>query len=153
MRALELKIPPPAVALLIAAAMWGISRVTPMVDVPTLARAILGVALAVAGVGIALAGSFTFRRAGTTVNPFKPETATALVTSGVYRYTRNPMYVGLGLLLLGWAAYLCSIPAFLCLPVFIWYLDRFQIAPEERALTALFGATYTDYQARVRRWL
>lgn len=153
MRALELKIPPPAVALLIAAAMWEISQVTPRVDVPALVRAFAGIALAVAGGGIALAGNLTFRRAGTTVNPFKPESATALVTSGAFRYTRNPMYVGLGLLLLGWAAYLCSIPALLCLPVFILYLNRFQIAPEERALTALFGAAYTDYQAGVRRWL
>jgi protein-S-isoprenylcysteine O-methyltransferase Ste14 len=153
MRTLETKIPPPAVALLVAAAMWGISRVTPMIDVPAVIRMVAGIALAVAGGAIALAGNLTFRRAGTTVNPFKPETASSLVTSGVYRVTRNPMYVGLGLLLLGWAAYLCSIPALLCLPVFVWYINGFQIAPEERALMSLFGAAYTDYQTRVRRWL
>jgi protein-S-isoprenylcysteine O-methyltransferase Ste14 len=153
MRALELKIPPPAIALLVAAAMWGISRVTPLVELPALVRSIAGIALAVAGGGIALAGNVTFRRAGTTVNPFKPDTASALVTTGIYRHTRNPMYVGLALLLLGWAAYLCSIPALLGLPIFVLYINRFQIAPEERALTGLFGAAYTDYQARVRRWL
>lgn len=153
MRALELRIPPPAVALVIAAAMWGISRVTPAPDMPAIVRETAGIALAVAGVCIALSGTFAFRRAGTTINPLKPETTSALVTSGIYRYTRNPMYVGLALAVLGWAVYLTSAAAFLGPVVFVLYITRFQIVPEERALASLFGATFADYRSRVRRWL
>lgn len=153
MQALELKVPPPVVALLVGAAMWGISNVTPVIEIPALIRMIAGIALAIAGIGTAVSGVIAFRRASTTVNPLKPETSSALVTSGVYRLTRNPMYVGLGLALLGWAAYLSSVPALLGLPVFVAYIGRFQIAPEERALAANFGAAFADYQARVRRWV
>ena len=153
MRALELKIPPPVVALLVAAAMWGISRVTPSLEVPALVREAAAITLAIAGIGTAVSGVVAFRHANTTTSPFKPETATSLVVSGAYRITRNPMYVGLGVVLLGWAAYLASVPALLGLPVFVMYMGRFQIAPEERALSALFGSAYADYQSRVRRWL
>jgi protein-S-isoprenylcysteine O-methyltransferase Ste14 len=153
MQALELKIPPPAVALVIAAAMWGISLIVPALEAPVAARAIAGIVLALAGGGVALSGNIALRRASTTINPWKPETASALVTSGIYRYTRNPMYVGLLLLLLGWAAFLSSPFVFLGPVVFVLYISRFQIVPEERALSALFGAAFTDYQSQVRRWL
>jgi len=73
--------------------------------------------------------------------------------AGIYRFTRNPMYVGLALVLLGWAALLSSPWALLGPLVFVLYINRFQIAPEERVLSAKFGAAYTEYIARVRRWL
>src|SRR5689334_4253643 len=152
-RALELRIPPPVVALLAGAAMWGIALVTPRMDIPDFVRVAAGITLAIAGIATAVSGVIAFRRASTTVNPLKPETTSALVTTGVYRHTRNPMYVGLGLALLGWAAYLASIPALLGPPAFVAYISRFQIAPEERALAALFGTAFADYRARVRRWL
>ena len=73
--------------------------------------------------------------------------------SSVYRYTRNPMYVGLLLLLVGWAAFLCA-PWALAGPLaFHAYIERFQIVPEERALLSMFGESYGGYKARVRRWL
>ena len=109
--------------------------------------------LALAGGAIALAGSLEFKRARTTVNPFKPESSTALVTSGIYRFTRNPMYVGLALLLLGWSAFLCSAWALFGPVIFVLYINRFQITPEERVLSAKFGAAYAEYTTRVRRWL
>ena len=153
MRALEHKIPPPVVALLVGAAMWGISLVTPPIEIPALIRVVAAFTIAVAGVVIAVSGVVAFRRASTTVNPLKPETASSLVTCGVFRFTRNPMYVGLALALLGWAVYLSSIVAYLGPLVFVLYMNRFQIAPEERALTALFGPAFADYRGRVRRWL
>ena len=153
MRALELKIPPPVVALLVAAAMWGISLTTPSVEAPALARVVAAIAIALAGVGFAIAGSLAFRRAKTTVNPLKPETTTSLVTSGVYRFTRNPMYIGLALVLLGWAVFVSSALALLGPLVFILYLSRFQIVPEERVLSGMSGTAYSAYQAKVRRWL
>lgn len=153
MRALELKIPPPVVALLVAGAMWGISRLAPLVDLPASVRIAAAIACAVAGVGFSLAGVISFRHAKTTVNPMKPEKTSALVCSGIYRLTRNPMYVGLALILVAWAAYLSSGWALLGPLAFVLYMNRFQIAPEEKVLASLFGAGYADYRSGVRRWL
>lgn len=153
MQTLELKIPPPVVALIIAAAMWGLSLTTPSVGVPELVRLFATIAMALAGVGIAIAGIIAFRQARTTVNPLKPEAASSLVTSGVYRHTRNPMYVGLALALLAWAVFVASALALLGPVAFVLYMNRFQIGPEERVLSGMFGATYASYRASVRRWL
>jgi protein-S-isoprenylcysteine O-methyltransferase Ste14 len=150
---LEHKIPPPVVGLLCAAAMWYVAGHTPAVGIPATLRITAAGVLLAAGFAVMLAGVISFRRAKTTVNPLKPETATALVTSGVYRYTRNPMYLGMLVVLLAWAVYL-SAPATLGGLVVFWlYIGRFQIRPEEKALVALFGTTFTDYASRVRRWL
>jgi protein-S-isoprenylcysteine O-methyltransferase Ste14 len=153
MQALELKIPPPVISLLIAAAMWGIALATPPVEVPALIRVVAAITLALSGVGTAVWGVVALRRARTTANPGKPETATSLVTSGAYRFTRNPMYVGLVLGLLAWAVFVSSALAFLGPLIFISYISRFQIVPEERVLSNLFGAAFSAYQAKVRRWL
>jgi protein-S-isoprenylcysteine O-methyltransferase Ste14 len=151
--ALELKIPPPLVGLLVAAMMWGISQVTPFADVPARVRLGAAIAIALAGVATAISGVAAFRRARTTVNPLKPETSASLVTSGIYRLTRNPMYVGLALVLIAWAVFLSSPWSFLGPLVFALYMNRFQIMPEERVLLRTFGETYSIYRAQVRRWL
>lgn len=109
--------------------------------------------LACAGAGLLVAGAMSFRYAGTTVNPLRPQDASSLVTSGVYRMTRNPMYTGLLLMLLAWAVFLSALWSFLVLPVFVLYVTRFQIQPEERMLAVIFGETYREYTNRVRRWL
>jgi protein-S-isoprenylcysteine O-methyltransferase Ste14 len=149
----ELRIPPPAVVAIAAALMWGIAAALPSlrVDVP---RAGLIAALCVAlGILVAGAGLLAFRRARTTANPMRPEAATRLVTSGVYGWTRNPMYLGWLPILAGWAAYLQHPLSLLVVPLFMLYLTRFQIVPEERALSAKFGEQFDAYRQRVRRWL
>ncbi len=153
MRALELKVPPPLVALLTAAAMWGIGGVTPVIKAPPRVRAVVAIVVALAGVATGISALAAFRRAKTTHNPMKPETSSSLVTSGVYRFTRNPMYAGLALALLAWAVFLSSPWALLGIVVFVLYMNRFQIAPEERILAGKFGAAYSAYQGTVRRWL
>lgn len=95
----------------------------------------------------------TFRRAKTTVNPLKPQSSSSLVTWGIYAITRNPMYLGGLVILTGCAVFLSNALAFLLLPAYILYINRFQIAPEERALTSLFGQEFAAYRSRVRRWL
>lgn len=124
-----------------------------MLEVPYGVR--LGGALVLAGAGACfdLAGLRAFRKAHTTINPLRPDRAAAVVTTGVYRVTRNPMYLGLVLILLGLALYLASPWAVLGPPVFVAYITRYQIQPEERVLAAHFGAPYTAYCAQVRRWL
>ena len=83
----------------------------------------------------------------------KPETASSIVTVGIYRFTRNPMYLGLAFALAGWAIYLANLAALLIVPIFVAYMTQFQIKPEERALLAKFGADFAAYMAAVRRWL
>jgi protein-S-isoprenylcysteine O-methyltransferase Ste14 len=110
-------------------------------------------ALVVIGLAFAVAGVVAFRRARTTVNPTRPESTTTVVVSGVYGLSRNPMYVGLLFALVGWAVFLAHLLPLLLLPAFILYMNRFQIEPEERALSARFGSEYAAYMQSVRRWL
>jgi protein-S-isoprenylcysteine O-methyltransferase Ste14 len=155
MQSLDLKVPPTIVALLlaIAIAIWAVASGADLVAVPAFIRIAVAAVLAAMGGGFSLAGVLAFRRARTTVNPIKPETTTALVTGGVYRITRNPMYVGLLILLVAWAVYLPFTWALIGPILFMLYITRFQILPEERALLAMFGETFAAYQTRVRRWL
>lgn len=150
---LELKIPPPVIAGAVAAGMWGVAQLFPGAGIPYGWRVAAAVALAVAGIALAASGIAAFRRARTTINPHRPGEATALVLGGPYRFTRNPMYAGMLLVLAGWAAYLGSMPALLGPVAFMLYINRFQIVPEERALQWLFAGEYLAYKSRVRRWL
>jgi protein-S-isoprenylcysteine O-methyltransferase Ste14 len=153
MRSLELRIPPPAVAAVVAIAMWGLSTLSPTVEVSSLYRVAAAIAVALVGGTFSISGVVSFRRARTTVNPMKPEAASSLVSSGIYRITRNPMYVGLTFVLVAWAVFLAAPWSLLGPMAFILYIGRFQIAPEEMALSKIFGADYDAYKSHVRRWL
>lgn len=154
MRFLELKVPPVVLLVLAAGLMrWLASLTFPPLPLPAAVRLTLAFALGLAGLGIGLAGIVAFRRARTTVDPLHPEAATSLVSGGIYRHTRNPMYLGMLLLLAGWAAWLAAPAALLGLPVFVLCINRLQIVPEERALSARFGTAFESYRSRVRRWL
>ena len=153
MNALELKIPPLALVLVLAGGMWFAAW-----QLPSLALALpwrQGLAATISAVGILfmLAGLYEFQKAKTTFNPMTPDAASSVVTSGIYRVSRNPMYLGFLLVLIGWAIFLSHPLPFLFLPVFVLYMNRFQIVPEERALSAKFGKAYDSYQQGVRRWL
>ena len=153
MSTLELKVPPPLVALLVALLMWLVADAMGSVEVPFAYRTSAAVALVLAGLAIRLAAQVTFWRAGTTINPTKPGHTSAVVSSGIYRHTRNPMYLGRAVQLLGWGAFLASPIAVLLVSLYVAYVDRFQVAAEERALRARFGAEYEAYQSKVSRWL
>ena len=153
MRSLELKIPPVVVFVVCIAGMWAIARILPQADFVLPFAMPIAAALVVFGVGIALAGVQNFRRHQTTVHPSKPEEASSLVETGIYRRSRNPMYVGLASCLLAWAVCLGNIGSLLGVPVFVLYMTEFQIKPEERVLRRKFGAAYDDFAAEVRRWL
>lgn len=153
MQNLELKVPPPIVALACAALMYGVVRLLPDWRWHWPASGMLGAWVALFGVALDALGLFAFHRAKTTVNPLNPAATSSIVQSGIYRYTRNPMYLGMLVVLLGFAIYLAHPLAFLVLPVFVAYLSRFQILPEERLLSEKFGEAYRGYASRVRRWL
>lgn len=153
MNALELRVPPLLLVLITGAFMWLAAVLFPGFAVSILWRVALVIACATAGAGVALAGVLAFRHAHTTINPTTPEASSTVVASGIYRRTRNPMYLGFLLMLAAWSLYLSSVAAMLFLPLFVLYMNRFQIAPEERALAAKFGTQYGAYMQEVRRWL
>lgn len=146
-------IPPPVLGLVVGALMWVLARKTglPSLDFP--GRVPVAAALAGAGLLVDLVSVAAFIRARTTVNPLAPERANALVVSGLYRYSRNPMYLGMLMILLGWAAYLAQPLALLPVAVFVFLIEILQIGPEERALEEKFGDNYRAYKRRVRRWI
>ena len=153
MKALELKIPPVVVVLIVGALMWTIARALPVLPVAFDGRTAVAAIIGLAGIGLGIAGIVIFRRMQTTVHPSEPDRASAVVAEGIYRFSRNPMYLGLALLLSGWAVFLGEAANIALLAVFVAYMNRFQIEPEERALETKFGAAYTDYKSSVRRWL
>jgi protein-S-isoprenylcysteine O-methyltransferase Ste14 len=153
MRLLELKVPPVAVVVFTGTLMWLASWALPSFGFVFPARGLFVVSFAGAGVLTSALGVVSFRRARTTVNPTRPGSSTCLVRSGVYTFSRNPMYLGFLLVLVGWAIFLSNALAFLLLPAFILYMNRFQIEPEERALASLFAHEFVAYKSRVRRWL
>ena len=153
MHALDLKIPPGAIVLVTAVLMWLSSWAVPILGLVIPARDVLALGIAIAGGVISILGVVSFRRAGTTVNPLTPEASSSLVLSGVYTLSRNPMYLGFLLLLLGWGIYMSNALALAFVPAFFVYINRFQIEPEERALTSRFGQEFVSYSSRVRRWI
>lgn len=150
---LDHKIPPPVVGLLVATVMWAAADAGPrFTPAPQVKYAVVALLVA-AGAAFDLLGLIAFRKSRTTINPLRPERTSALVTDGIYRITRNPMYVGMVLFLLAWAVCLSALLPFAGAPVFMLYITRFQIRPEERALRGIFGDEFLNYAARVRRWL
>lgn len=150
---LELKIPPVLQVILFALAMWVLAKALPAVDLSIPVRSELFALLGFSGFAIAFAGLLEFGKANTTIDPRFPRESARLVVGGVYRISRNPMYLGMALALIGYGINLANGAAFLMIPVFVLYMSRFQIVPEERVMLEKFGRQYQAYTARVRRWI
>lgn len=153
----EHRIPPPVIDLACAGAMAWLAGAVPAARLWPPGGAwwvwVLALGLATVGALVALAGLIEFRRARTTFNPLAPQRARTVVTSGVYRHTRNPMYLGMLIVLAGWAVWLGNAAAWLGLPLSVALLTVLQIRPEERILAERFGEDFKRYAARVRRWI
>ncbi|MBL38975.1 MAG: protein-S-isoprenylcysteine methyltransferase [Xanthomonadales bacterium] len=147
------KIPPVLVVIVAGLLIWAISRYVPSPSVIVPGKDLVAAVLVAVGAVVVVLGVVSFRRASTTVDPLHPEQASALVVSGVYRVTRNPMYLGFAIVLLAWVFYLSAWPALVVVVAYVAYISRFQIEPEEQALEARFGEAFLDYKQSVRRWL
>lgn len=150
---LELKVVPPLVFLISGLLMWLLASVLPMLAYSTGFRQPVVVALSAVGLLSGAAAVIAFRLKKTTVHPTEPHRTSYLVTNGIFRLTRNPMYLGLLLLLMAWGFYLQNMAVFVVLPLFVLYINRFQIMPEERMMLKLFGADFITYTQQVRRWI
>lgn len=153
MTQLELKIPPLALFAVFAVAIAAVAYRLPSTGFPVPGHRVAAVIVVLGGIAVGIAGIVEFRRARTTVNPLAPGKATSVVTTGVYRLSRNPMYLGMAAGLLGLALWWANLPGLLLVAAFCTTITRLQIQPEERILVAHFGEAFTTYMARVRRWI
>lgn len=149
----KVRMPPVVLFAVVALLMWAVASWLPSWRIALPGRTVATVLLLLVAGAIGIAGVRAFDRARTTVDPLRPERASALVTSGIYRRTRNPMYVALAFALLAWAVWLAHPLALPWVAAFVAWMNRYQIAPEEHALRALFGAEFERYCSEVRRWL
>ena len=150
---LQLRIPPPIYALSVGLIMWLLSRHFPVAQIISPPWNNLGIALMLLAALMDFSSLYLFFKKRTTPNPMKPEFTTGLVTDGFYKISRNPMYLGMLIILIGVAIYLGKLSAFLVLPAFYILITEMQIKPEERMLEEKFGEEYLDYKRKVRRWL
>ena len=150
---MKLLIPPPVQGLIAGFAVWGLAKWFPEYVFSFPGQKPLAVAIASSGLLIDLVSVFAFFRAKTTVNPLSPQNTNTLVVSGLYKISRNPMYLGMLLILAGWTIWLGNPLGVLPVFLFIVSITYLQIKPEEHALEEKFGDSYRDYKQRVRRWI
>lgn len=150
---LENRVPPPMILLISMLCM----RIIAGFDNSTLLSFKLhnwvALAICIAGVAIAISAVVSFKKAQTTINPLAPESSSRLVTSGIFKLTRNPMYLGMALVGFAWGFYLASVYSLMMVAVFVVLITYFQIKPEERAMRRLFGGDFERYAKATRRWL
>lgn len=150
---MKARIPPPLIMLGFAALMFFVEWLMPLnlglADVTAVLSSVVGLV----GTGLLIESLYRFIKAKTTVNPIAPEKASQLVVTGVYRLSRNPMYLGMACWLFAYACYLANPITLLLVFGFIKTINTLQIEPEEAALASIFGDAYEDYKASVRRWI
>jgi protein-S-isoprenylcysteine O-methyltransferase Ste14 len=153
MNDLKLRIPPLALFIIFVVAIWAAGVYIPAANLAFPGHRTVALIAFILGWGIVSVGVVEFRRKKTTMSPLSPERTASIVSSGIYRWSRNPMYLGMALALFGVAAWRPSLPGYAAVLLFCTYLTWFQIKPEERTLLKLFGAEYSAYMAQVRRWI
>lgn len=152
MKLLERKIPPLALVIVFSLMMFSLAPYLPVAPITARVSLLFSLTLLSVGVFFVVSGVVEFRRKKTTVDPREPEKTSALVTSGVYKISRNPMYVGFAVCLLALVVCLRSPVLIFGVILFVLYMNRFQIEPEERVMATMFGDEYVRYKAYVRRW-
>jgi protein-S-isoprenylcysteine O-methyltransferase Ste14 len=141
------------VALCFALAMWAADRFLPGRCSATSPRTLIAGGLFALALVVASSAAVSVLLSRSSLDPHRPEKSTALVTRGMFRLSRNPMYLGMALSLLGWAVWLGRPWLVVGPAAFVLYITRFQILPEERALAEKFGLAYQAYRRTTRRWL
>lgn len=147
------KIPPPILTLVFALIAIGVDIVLPQFFFAFGGQKIIAIGILVIAISIMLIAFFQFMQRKTTVNPLTPKAATHLVTSGVMGLSRNPMYLGMLLILVAVIIAIGNYIAIFLLPLFVLTMNKLQIEPEEAALRENFGTEFEDYCSNVRRWM
>ena len=148
---LETKIPPPIVALIFGFLINYTKDIFPKLVIKN--ENIFGTCFILIGLVCFLSAIGLFKKNQTTVTPLNPSSATKLITNGIYKYSRNPMYLGMSLVLAGISIMVNPIGGLAFISLFILYINQFQIEPEEKAMTKLFRNEFSEYKKYVRRWI
>ena len=148
---IKTKFPPPLVALTFGFLINYTKNIFPKIEVKN--EFIFGSFMIISGLIIILSATILFKKYQTTITPLNPSNATKLITDGIYKFSRNPMYLGLLFVLLGISIILNPTGGFFLIPLFILYLNFFQIIPEENAMVDLFKDEFLEYKKSVRRWI
>ena len=148
---IKTKFPPPLVALTFGFLINYTKNIFPKIEVKN--EFIFGSFMIISGLIIILSATILFKKYQTTITPLNPSNATKLITDGIYKFSRNPMYLGLLFVLLGISTILNPIGGLFLIPLFILYLNFFQIIPEENAMVDLFKDEFLEYKKSVRRWI
>lgn len=146
-------IPPVIHAMICGSLGWGVSLMTPFLAFTGPWRFVPAIILVAAGASLLALALGAFARVQTTINPLAPEQAETLVTSELYRFSRNPMYLAVALILTGGAFLIGNFSAVAAPVLFVWLMTEFQIKPEEQALQEKFGEAFENYRRRTRRWI
>jgi len=147
---LDCKIPPVVVLIVSASIVVGIPYIFPFYGIRSIGLCIFFIVM---GVIVAFSGVWEFRKSKTTLNPTTPEKSSRIVDTGIYRFSRNPMYLGMAFMLVGLIWGLGNYLSWLGFLAFMLYITRFQILPEEKTLKEIYGEPYKEYLTKVRRWL
>lgn len=145
---MKTKIPPPVICLIAMLVMYCLP---PLIHLPQ-AHWLVAILVGLSSI-IGVASVISFKLANTTITPLHPEQTSHIVTTGIYHFSRNPMYLSILIFLTAWAIYLENALALLVLPIFIFCLNDLQIIPEEQVLEQKFGEEYLAYKRAVRRWV
>ena len=148
---METKIPPPIVALIFGLAIYFSREMLPVAEIQH--SSYLGVLLLLVGFFVLISAVRLFRKDNTTVNPLSPDQATKLVTDGIFKYTRNPMYLGMAFILGSISVFVNLLGGIFLVALFCAYITKFQIIPEERAMKDLFSHDFEKYTKSTRRWI
>tara|TARA_B100002051_G_scaffold253711_1_gene267870 strand:- start:205 stop:660 length:456 start_codon:yes stop_codon:yes gene_type:complete len=148
---IKTKFPPPLVALAFGFLINYTKNIFPKIEIKN--EIIFGSFMIISGLIFIVSAIILFKKYQTTITPLNPSNATKLITVGIYKFSRNPMYLGLLLVLLGISIIINPIGGFFLIPLFILYLNLFQIIPEENAMVNLFKDEFLDYKKSVRRWI
>jgi protein-S-isoprenylcysteine O-methyltransferase Ste14 len=145
-------VPPPIVTGLCMLATWALHKQMGT-EFEWGMRKPIALLILISGLLLMSVATLQFARAKTTVNPMRPARTSSIVSTGIFAVTRNPIYLGDIFVLIAWALWLGSITGLVVVPLFIAYINHFQIKPEEQALLKKFGPAYQGYLAKVRRWV
>ena len=148
---METKIPPPIVTLIFGLAIYLSRTIFPEIEIQY--SSFFGMVLLLLGFFILISAVKLFRNDKTTVNPLSPEQATKLVTNGIFKLSRNPMYLGMAVILASVAVFFNIIGGIIFMALFCLYITKFQIIPEEKAMKELFAQDFEQYMKATRRWI
>ena len=146
-----LKIPPPILVLILASSNYFSSKKIDLIHLPN--QDLISILILLIGMLILINPIFKFIKSKTTIDPIKFKKVNKLITSGIYKYSRNPMYLGLLMIVISTSIFYLNIFSITTPLFFYFWINRFQIKREEIFLTEKFGKEYLLYKAKTRRWI